>query len=57
MITIKYNEKELVSLIRTADAICIGSGLGTSETSRKILNMLLKKQENILKNIYKKRKM
>lgn len=36
-----YDERELIQLIRQADVISIGSGIGTSEKSRKILQTTL----------------
>ena len=36
-----YNENEVLTLINRADSICIGSGLGTSEISKKILKTVI----------------
>lgn len=36
-----FNENELIKLMSRADSICIGSGMGTSEISRKILKTVL----------------
>lgn len=37
-----FDEKQLASCLRWADSMCIGSGLGTSETSAKILEFTLR---------------
>ena len=36
-----FNEKELLELIRRADAICVGSGIGMSDVSVKIVKTVL----------------
>lgn len=40
-----YDEKQLLHLIRWSDAICIGSGLGLSEVSRKILKTVISESD------------
>lgn len=37
----EFNEKELLTLMSRADTICIGSGLGTSDISQKILKTVI----------------
>lgn len=36
-----FDEKEVIRLLSKADAVCIGSGMGTSDRSRKILRTVL----------------
>lgn len=41
----EYNESELLKLISWADSICMGSGLGTSELSQKIVKTVISNTE------------
>lgn len=38
----EYEESELIQLLEWADTVCIGSGLGTSETAGKILETVIR---------------
>lgn len=40
-----YDDKELLKLIQWADTICIGSGIGTTDISRKILKTVILESE------------
>lgn len=41
----EYQEEELLGLLSWADAVCIGSGIGVSETARKLLGTTVQKAE------------
>lgn len=41
-----YNETELKSMLSWADVICVGPGIGISDTSESILNTVLNQREN-----------
>ncbi len=40
-----YSEREIISLLDWADAVCIGSGIGTNQISQKILKKVLEHVE------------